>query len=133
MYLPFPAYWRCRSRDQSTEVSVEDWKLSLGPLGTVKRIKIGNRRINLKILILAIVYVWQKRDFEGLKKVRKIPVEKIFCSTFENIVTREEIVPATMFSKLSNLKILISFSRVNIQHFSKCRLLQDCCMGERVK
>ena len=28
--------------------------------------------------------------------------------------------------------MFISFSRVNIQDFSKCRLLQDCCMGERV-
>ena len=42
--------------------------------------------------------------------------------TFENIVTKEEISPAgaissfaIMFSKLSNLKIFISFSRVNIQ------------------
>ena len=36
-------------------------------------------------------------------------------TTFENIVTKE------MFSKLSNLKMYISFSRVNIQDFSKCR------------
>ena len=28
--------------------------------------------------------------------------------------------------------MFISFSRVNIQDFSKCCLLQDCCMGERV-
>ena len=28
--------------------------------------------------------------------------------------------------------MFVSFSRVNIQHFSKCRLLQDCCMWERV-
>ena len=40
---------------------------------------------------------------------------------------------ATMFSKLSNLKYVHFFSRVNIQDFSKCRLLQDCCMWERVK
>ena len=29
--------------------------------------------------------------------------------------------------------MFISFSRVNIQDFCKCRLLQDCCIGERVK
>ena len=29
--------------------------------------------------------------------------------------------------------MFISFSKVNIQGFSKCRLLQDCSMGERVK
>ena len=28
--------------------------------------------------------------------------------------------------------MFISFSRVNIQDFSKCRLLQDCCMGKRL-
>ena len=61
-------------------------------------------------------------------------------TTFENIVTMKEIAPAgafssfaTMFSKLSNLKNFISFSSVNIQDLSKSRLLQDCCMGERVK
>ena len=40
---------------------------------------------------------------------------------------------ATMFSKLSYLKMFISFSRVNIQDFSKGCLLQDCCKRERVK
>ena len=30
-------------------------------------------------------------------------------------------------------KMFISFSRVNIQDFSKCRLLQECCKRERVK
>ena len=62
-------------------------------------------------------------------------------TTFANIVKKEEIAPAgaissfaKMFSKLSNLKkMFISFSRVDIQDFSKCRLLQDCCMGQRVK
>ena len=29
--------------------------------------------------------------------------------------------------------MFISFSKVNIQDLSKCHLLQDCCMGERVK
>ena len=34
--------------------------------------------------------------------------------------------------KVFQLKICFSsFSRVNIQDFSKCRLQQDCCMGER--
>ena len=28
--------------------------------------------------------------------------------------------------------MFISFSRKDIQDFCKCRLLQDCCMGERV-
>ena len=49
-------------------------------------------------------------------------------TTLENIVAKEEIAP----TKLSNLKMFISFSRVHIQDLSKCRLLQDCCMGERV-
>ena len=38
---------------------------------------------------------------------------------------------ATMFSKLSNLKNVHFFQQS--EHFYKCRLLQDCCMGERVK
>ena len=46
--------------------------------------------------------------------------------TFENTVTKEDIAPATMFSKLSNFRNVHFFH----QDFSKCRLLQDCCMGK---
>ena len=55
-------------------------------------------------------------------------------TTFENIVAKEEAPAgaissfATMFSKLSDLKNVHFFQ----QSFSKCRLLQDCFMGERV-
>ena len=62
-------------------------------------------------------------------------------TTFKNIVTNGEIalksagaIPsfATMFSKLSNLQNVHFFQQGEHSRFSKCRLLPDCCMGERV-
>ena len=55
--------------------------------------------------------------------------------TFEKIVTKEEIAPEICHNVFKALQLKICsffFSRVNIQDFSKCRLLQDCSMGERV-
>ena len=51
-------------------------------------------------------------------------------TTFETIVTKEDLAPAEAFQLK---KCSFFFSRVNFQDLSKCRLLQDCCMGERIK
>ena len=53
-------------------------------------------------------------------------------TTFENTVTKEEIAPAFKVPNLKNVYFFQQSKPRVIQDFSKCCLLQDCCMGYRV-